>query len=140
MAFSTGVLAASLFFIVKGHRKEEPTGNNPRAREIDLTLGKAIIYKIPTLDEVSQLIQSNRLEQAQSVLCDHIWWELKEAWYINKKYDSSLDGELRPLLLSVYPRLKPKLDLGHFTHFPKPSLVEMTNFMQETDALLRSKR
>src|SRR5439155_18597185 len=129
--FLLGILAASLFCVLRDHQKKRTTVDNPCEREIDIALGKAIMNKIPTLDEVSQLLGSNRLENAQSVLCDHIWWELKGAWYVNNRHSGSLDADLRPLLIDVYPRLKRQVYLGHFARWPKRTLVEMTNFMEE---------
>jgi len=102
----------------------------------DLTLGKAIIRDLGVYDIALQYLRSNSVEHAKSVLADMEWWQLEEAWEINKKYDKSLDSELRPLLVNLYPRLRQDVDLRKATkNYPRSFLVEMTNFMIESEKL-----
>ena len=107
-------------------------------RLVDITLGRGIIDSIPSLDRAVQLGASNQLIQEQRVLRDYTWWQMEEAWAINKKYDGALDARLNPVLLKVYPGLRRQVDLSKFSQWPRRVLVEMTNFVLETDVLVSS--
>ena len=97
-------------------------------------LGKTIIMNVGIYDIALQDLRSNSVEHAKSVLTDFEWWQLEEAWEISKKYDNALDSELRPLLSNVYPQLRRDVDLHQATKsYPRPFLVEMTNFMLEAE-------
>jgi hypothetical protein len=109
-------------------------------RLIDLAIGKADVDSVPMLERALLLGSTNQFEQEQMLISEHAWWQLEEAWVINRKYDGALEIYLTPILLHVYPQLKQQVDLSKFSRWPKPLLIEMTNFMVEADALLELRR
>ncbi len=133
LLFAIGVLAGVTVVLLidipsKGDKRQESDA------PVDLMLGKTIIMNVGIYDIALQDLRSNSVEHAKSVLTDFEWWQLEEAWEISKKYDNALDSELRPLLSNVYPQLRRDVDLHQATKsYPRPFLVEMTNFMLEAE-------
>jgi len=104
-------------------------------KEANIVLGNAILNGIPIFDKTLQLADSNRIADAESVLSSYAWWQLEEAWVLNRQYNGTLSEVLNPLLTNVYPRLRRETHFLEFTNFPHAYLIEISNFVKEVDAL-----
>lgn len=133
LLFLWGVLLSCILFVpILGCDNQKQSAASDR--EIDLALGNAEVDWLSSQDTVLQLLMSNRVSEAKAFLVKSTWWEVENAWSINKKYKGALDDELNPLLKTIYPQLRNQIDLNRFTNsFPNYLLVEMTNFMIEAD-------
>jgi len=138
LVFILGILFACLFLVLPKIMEKETATDDPCERKIDLALGHAILNGIPLFDKTLQLADSNRVEDAESLLRKYTWWQLEDAWEINRKYNGALNDDLNPLLTNVYPRLRRDISFESFTHFPKVDLIEMSNFVKAADAMTKA--
>lgn len=116
---------------------ESRTGSQSlRDKAVDLSVGRSLLDNIQVYDLVLETATTNSCEKAENILRNYAWAQLKVAWDISKAYPGELDGNLNPVLLDVYPRLKRRLDFQKATRGRSPLyLQEMTNFMTEAEGL-----
>ena len=136
--FVLGLCAGAIASLISVSNNHTETLKDPCEARIDRALGLAILDKVSILRMVSQLVSSNENAAAQSILNDHLWWELESAWQINAKHAGVLDRPLRQAIVDDYPRLKIQVDLARFAKWPRRALIEMTNFIFGADMVIQS--
>lgn len=139
LAFLFGILVGWLSLVVWDHVKKPTAADDSCDEKINLALGHAILNGLPILDKTLQLASSNRVEDAKSVLANYAWWQLEEAWTINRNHNGALSNDLNLLLPKIYPRLKREIKFESFTNFPKAYLTEMSNFVGNADVYTAGK-
>ena len=135
LACLLGILVGSCAAAFSPHSRDTRPADNVCDKKIDIALGHAILNGVPIFDKVLQLASSNRIDEARSILRNYAWWQLEDAWTINRKYDRALSNDLNSVLIRVYPRLRREVDFGQFTNFPSDYLTEMSNFVRAADSL-----
>lgn len=134
ISFGLGCLL--MFLVSANFRTSEKSldkAAGPCEQEINIALGHATVDSIPILDRTLRLLDSNRVDDARSILRNYTWWQLEDAWEISQEYHGDMSNELDTLLTNVYPSLRRQVRIDSFTNFPEDYLVQMSNFEAYAD-------